>query len=111
MKKPVFIIEKNGDAYYENKTLNKVCKPFKFVNHPKYPGYRWKFNYNENEKKLDWFKGYVLLMEANGGVIKYIGMNKNEFLSLGGVKVDANGASKTTISNLRKMGLNFGKKR
>lgn len=111
MKKPVFIIEKSGDAYYSNKTINKVCKPFKFVKNTKYPGYRWKFDYQETEEKLDWFKGYVLLMKSNGGNIRYVGMDEKEFLSLGGVTVKANGATKTTVDRLKKFGLNFGKRK
>lgn len=81
----IFIIEKDGFAYYKDKRLNLVCKKAKLCKECKYPGYMWQYDYMSN---LDWFKRYVMLMKVNRGHIRYIGMTEDEFFSLGGDELD-----------------------
>ena len=81
----IFIIEKDGFAYYKDKRLNLVCKKAKLIKDSPYEGYMWQYDYMSN---LDWFKRYVMLMKVNRGHIRYIGMTEDEFFSLGGDELD-----------------------
>lgn len=60
----------------------------------------YSFEYTKDDEVLDKFKNFVLLMEANGGNISYVGMTRDEFLSLGGKKVGVDSTYKIDKKNL-----------
>ena len=96
-KSAIFIIEKDGFAYYKDKRLNLVCKKAKLCQKPPYDGYMWKYDYMNN---LDWFKRYVALMEVNKGNIRYVGMTRDEFFSIGG-EMEIGGIDTLDISKIK----------
>jgi len=98
-KEPKFIIEKDGKAYFKDTVIKMVCKPSKPAVPPKYPGYLFEYEY---EEKLKWFKGFVMLMAANGGEIRYVGMTEEEFFALGGEIVEAQEFEEVDASQIRK---------
>ena len=97
-KEPKFIIEKDGKAYFKDKPISLVCRPSIKGASSKYPGYLYEFDYM---KKLDWFKNFVLLMSVNGGNIRYIGMTEEEFMALGGTKVEVDGFETMDASKIK----------
>ena len=97
-KAAIFIIEKDGFAYYRDKRLNLVCKKAKLCQKTPYEGYMWKYDYMSN---LDWFKRYVALMEVNKGNIRFIGMTRDEFFEIGG-NFEIGGVEELDISKLKK---------
>lgn len=97
-KEPKFIIEKDGKAYFKDKPISLVCRPSIKGASSKYPGYLYEFDY---QKKLDWFKNFVLLMTVNGGAIRYVGMTEEEFMALGGKKVEVDGYSTMEASKIK----------
>lgn len=97
-KAAIFIIEKDGFAYYRDKRLNLVCKKAKLCQKTPYEGYMWKYDYMAN---LDWFKRYVALMEVNKGNIRFIGMTRDEFFEIGGT-LEIGGVEELDISKLKK---------
>ena len=99
-KAPVFIVEKDGLAYFKDKKLAIICKPSKMTSKPKYPGYLWQFGYKE---KLTWFKRIVALMMVNKGEIKFIGMDADEFNNLGGEPISIDGAKLADSKSLKKL--------
>lgn len=96
-KEPVFIVEKDGKAYFKDKKLAIICKQSKIVT-PKYPGYMWEFDYLN---KLDWFKKIVALMMVNNGHIKFIGMDADQFNNLGGIPIHIEGVDLKKVSSLK----------
>ena len=95
----IFIIEKDGFAYYKDKRLNLVCKKAKLVKESPYEGYMWQYDYLAN---LEWFKRYVMLMKVNRGQIRYIGMAEDEFFSLGGEELDVVDVDAVDIRKLKR---------
>lgn len=97
-KAAIFVIEKDGFAYYRDKRLNLVCKKAKLCQETPYPGYMWKYDYMAN---LEWFKRYVALMEVNKGNIRFVGMTRDEFFNIGGA-LEIGGVEELDISKLKK---------
>lgn len=98
-KEPKFIIEKDGKAYFKDKPIALVCRPAKIISNAKYPGFMYEYDYMANLKS---FKKFVILMASNGGGIKYVGMTEQEFLSLGGEAVGADGFEEMNAAKLRR---------
>lgn len=98
-KAPVFVIEKDGLAYFKDKTIRMVCRPSKPTLNQKYPGYMFQYDYKEN---LTWFKRFVMLFQANGGAIRYVDMTEEEFFELGGEKVEAEAFEEVDASTIKK---------
>lgn len=96
---PVFIIEKDGKAYFKNKLLNKVCRPSTVLKQPKYEGFCFEYDYMSN---LTWFKRYVALIMVNNGPIKFVGMDADEFNALGGTPISINGAVVKNVTQIKK---------
>ena len=99
-KPPVFIVEKEGKAYFKDSKLSIICKPSKVISKPKYPNYYWEFDYKQ---KLEWFKRLVALIMVNKGNIKFIGMDADEFNHLDGKPVKIEGADLDSTQNLKKI--------
>lgn len=100
-KGPVFVIEKDGKAYFKDKKLTMVCRPYKVMTSQKYPGYMYEFDYTE---KLEWFKRFVALMVVNGGEMRFVGIKDlDEFNNLGGEPINITNAEKIDTKKLRKM--------
>lgn len=93
----IFIIEKDGYAYYKDKRLNLVCKKAKMCPDSPYKGYIWKYDYLGN---LEWFKRYVTLITVNKGSVRFVGMTKEEFMELGGTSVEVSGVESLDIKSL-----------
>lgn len=98
-KAPVFVIEKDGLAYFKDKALKMVCRPSKMAINQKYPGYMFQYDYLEN---LTWFKRYVMLFQANGGAIRFVGMTEAEFFELGGEKIEAENFEEVDASEIKR---------
>lgn len=98
-KEPKFIIEKDGKAYFKDKPIALVCRPAKIISNAKYPGFMYEYDYMA---KLASFKKFVILMASNGGEIKYVGMNEEEFLSLGGESIGATGFEEMNAAKLKR---------
>lgn len=105
-KAPHFIIEKDGKAYFKDRSLSLICKPSKKTLTPKYAGgYLWELDYMVN---IDSFKRIVTLMIANGAVIRYIGLSEEEFFNLGGTSVRIDGFEEADVATLTKGSKLFG---
>lgn len=102
LKAPVFIIEKDGLAYYKDRRLNLVCRGAKPVEEPKYEGYIWQYKYSE---RLDWFKRYVKLFQINGANMRFVDMTEDEFYSLGGETYTVDGVEAVNIKGFRNKGM------
>jgi len=100
-KPPVFIIEKSGKAYFNNRKLCLVCKPNKIITSPKYPGYLWEFDYLESGK-LNWFKRYVALVLVNKGNVRFVDITLDEFNNMGGEPIQLDGVEKIDASQIKK---------
>lgn len=99
-KEPIFIVEKDGFAYFKDKRLTLICRPVKINKDSKYKNYFWEFDYMKN---LDWFKKIVALILVNKGNIQFVGMDLDEFNNLGGTPISIDGVEVIDKKDLKKL--------
>lgn len=99
-KGSVFIVEKDGKAYFKDKKLAIICKGAKIIKDSKYSNYFWEYDYMAN---LQWFKKMVALMMANGGNIRFVGMTADEFNQLGGTSIGFDDAKVIDVKAIQRL--------
>lgn len=98
-KEPKLIIEKDGTVFFKDATFKMVFKGSLKVPSSKYPGFLFQHKYLD---KLKDFKKFVVLLETNGGVVRYVGMTRDEFMELGGEKIEIEGFEEVDAGQLKK---------
>ena len=101
-KGPVFIIEKEGKAYFKDKKILLFGVKYNKETSPKYPNYKYSLDYAETPKRRDWFKRIINLMMVNKGEIKFVGLTLDEFNNLGGTPLHIDGIEIIDANTLKR---------